>query len=111
VSEHPTDPVIVRKRGAYTVDERVAQLEARVAAMDGGTCHAGRRDGGSLPDISWTCPKCKSILGFWDPITERMRIRLRDGYLWITQPSAARSCGARIEETCRNCGEINRWPS
>lgn len=111
-----SEPVVVRRPARTDApppqeNERIRVLEERVAALESeGGIHGGDRDA-VLVDVKWKCSKCRALLGLWDPVRGQLRIRVRDGHIWVWLPSEATQRGARVDETCRGCGEVNRWPS
>jgi len=49
--------------------------------------------------VPWRCDACGAILGYVDPKSEVLRIKLRDIYQWFR--------GGTLAMTCRKCGQLN----
>lgn len=56
----------------------------------------------SLADRVWSCERCPSRLGIYDPTSDLLRIRWRDLLVQVqTGP------GGFVRVVCRSCGHIN----
>lgn len=55
----------------------------------------------SQKDVRWSCPKCGTTLGFYDPDAETLRIRYRQA-LFVTIRVGP---GGWVEQPCPTCGQ------
>lgn len=58
--------------------------------------------GGATKDARWPCSKCGSLLAFYDPGQDVLRVRYKDHTLY-----AHLGEGGWITVLCRGCGELN----
>jgi len=91
-----TDPKLVR---------RLEALEASHTAV----AEARKRSWSTLDlameDPAWTCEKCGQLLGFIDLDCKAVRLRQRDGYVWVKLGQ-----GGQVKATCRRCAHVNAYP-
>ena len=90
--------------------ERLATCEEQLRSLCG---DLPLGQGCTLPrDLAWTCPKCGTLLGMWDPIRSRLRVRIEKVayFAWVDLPDRAREQGAKYTQPCRRCAELASWP-
>jgi hypothetical protein len=97
-----------------SVEDRIAKIERHMRGMDeeintisamvssSSSEEASPSRGAANPDHIWSCKKCSSRLGFYDPTTDLLRIRYKDfvTYIHIGQ-------GGFVQVLCRSCSEMN----
>jgi hypothetical protein len=85
------------KRQVADLTREIATLAAvRVPADD------DPERGRAVGDAMWKCGKCASLLAFYDPRTDIMRVRYKDFMLYTRSGP-----GGFVQVICRGCGEIN----
>ncbi len=60
------------------------------------------RRGNVNPDHIWSCKKCGSRLGFYDPNEDTLRVRYKDFVAYIRLGE-----GGMFKVLCRSCSEMN----
>jgi len=97
-----------------SVDDRLAKIERQMRGMDeeintiSSMVSAPQLEetpshrGAANPDQIWSCKKCSSRLGFYDPVTDLLRIRYKD---FVTYIHIGR--GGFVQVLCRSCSEMN----
>lgn len=101
------------------LDRRLATIERHLRGLDddlaviSSAVRLGERMGDDEPDDPsanveaiadrvWSCERCPSRLGIYDPVDDLLRIRWRDLLVHVhTGPSGF------VRVVCRSCGHIN----
>lgn len=89
------------------LERQMAMLERDQATISSIVSSAIKNDSDELrvsqnPDQLWSCKKCSSRLGFYDPEEDLLRIRYKDFVAYVHL-----GVGGVIQVVCRQCSEMN----
>jgi len=92
-----TDPAFRRLQRQVSELEREVSIAARRAAETG-----SEETGSVVADARWSCSSCGSLLGFYDPREDVLRVRYKDHMLYVKVGE-----GGFVQVICRGCGAVN----
>ena len=91
-----SDPVFRR------LQRQVAELEREVSIAARSTEGGSESSGSAVSDARWSCSACGSLLGFYDPKEDVLRVRYKDHMLYVRV-----GAGGFVQVICRGCGAVN----
>lgn len=96
VSDLSSDPVFRR------LQRQVAELEREVSVASRRPSGSSEDSGSAVSDARWSCSACGSLLGFYDPTEDVLRVRYKDHMLYVRV-----GIGGFVQVICRGCGAVN----
>lgn len=91
-----TDPAFRR------LQRQVAELEREISIAARSSEERSEESGAAVADARWSCSSCGSLLGFYDPREDVLRVRYKDHMLYVRV-----GVGGFVQVICRGCGAVN----
>lgn len=91
-----TDPAFRR------LQRQVAELEREVSVATRKAEEGSDESGSAVADARWSCSACGSLLGFYDPREDVLRVRYKDHMMYVRV-----GIGGFVQVICRGCGAVN----
>lgn len=101
-SNGPDDRMKRIERQVAQQEHEIHTLASLMASVVGATDPDPIENGTKHIDQIWSCKKCGSRLGFYDPEEDILRVRYKDFVAWIRLGE-----GGELKLLCRSCSEIN----